>query len=76
MVNAMIMYSLESLEEMVEESGDIRAAAVFEAVKRRMGGNWFKRVNPINLPHPLFPDRYEQLAALDEEFQPDVVRGK
>ena len=74
MVNAMIRYDLVALESMIAESQDARAAAVFEAVARRLGGSWFKRMNPVNAKHPLFPDRYEQLAGLDAEFQPAVVR--
>lgn len=74
MVNAMIRYDLTSLEAFIAESQDVRAAQVFEAVSRRLGGSWFKRMNPVNTKHPLFPDRYEDLAGLDEEFQPAVVR--
>lgn len=74
MVNAMIRYDLVALESMIAESQDIRAAAVFEAVSRRLGGSWFKRMNPVNTKHPLFPERYEELAGLDAEFQPAVVR--
>jgi nicotinamide-nucleotide amidase len=74
MVNAMIQYDLASLEAMIAESGDIRAAEVFEAVTRRLGGSWFKRMNPVNTKHPLFPERYEQLAGVDQEFHPAVVR--
>lgn len=76
MVNAMIKYDFALLETMINESGDIRAAAVFESVTNRMGKTWFKRMNPVNVPHPLFPERYEQLAALDTEFQPAVISGK
>ena len=74
MVNAMIKYDLVSLDAMLVESGDIRAQQVFEAVTRRLGGSWFKRMNPVNTKHPLFPERYEQLAGLDAEYQPTVVR--
>jgi len=73
MVNAMIRYDLVALESMIAESQDERAAEVFKAVTGRLGGSWFKRMNPVNVKHPLFPDRYEDLAGLDQEFQPKVV---
>ena len=74
-VNAMIKYGVEEVEQMINDSGDVRAAAVYESVTSRLGATWFKRMNPINVPNPLFPERYEQLAALDSYFQPAVVRG-
>ncbi len=72
-VNAMVQFDLDTLRGMISESGDERAASVFESVMHRMGATWFKRMNPVNVPHPLFPERYDQLAGLDIEFQPSVI---
>jgi nicotinamide-nucleotide amidase len=71
----MIKYGVEEVEQMTNDSGDIRAAAVYESVTSRIGKTWFKRMNPINVPHPLYPERYDQLAVLDSYFQPPVVKG-
>lgn len=76
MVNAMIKCGIQEVEDMIEDSGDIRAAAVFESVTDRMGKTWFKRMNPVNLPHPLKPSRYARLDTLDSNFRPAVVNGK
>jgi nicotinamide-nucleotide amidase len=73
MVNAMMTLDLHSLKKFIEASQDERAMVVFSAVSQRLGSSWFKRMNPVNTKHPLFPDRYEQLAGLDQEFQPKVV---
>jgi NAD+ synthase len=72
-VNAMIKYGIEELETLINDSGDVRAAAVFESVTSRMGKTWFKRINPINVSHPIFPERYDELAGLDGYFQPSVM---
>jgi NAD+ synthetase len=74
-VNAMIKHDVEEVEQMINDSGDVRAAVVFESVTSRMGSTWFKRMNPINVRHPLFPERYEELAILDDYFVPAVVRA-
>lgn len=75
MVNAMIKYDLDRLRPTINESGDDRAIAIMRSVTSRLGATWFKRMNPVNVPHPFFPERYEQLAGLDCEFQPAVVGG-
>lgn len=53
---------------------DLHAQDVSATVLRRIRSTWFKRLNPVNLPHPLV-DRYRQLKRIDEVlFRPDVVR--
>lgn len=46
---------------------DARAKLVFEAVVSRMGATWFKRKNPLNVPHPL-ENRYELIESIDREL--------
>ena len=43
---------------------DERANQVFDAVIKRMGGTWFKRMNPVNLQNK-FHDRYSALSDID-----------
>lgn len=38
---------------------------ILDAVKNRISNTAFKRANPLNLPHPLYADRLEQLQELD-----------
>ena len=55
---------------------DPHAVDVFELVMQRIGSTWFKRMNPINIVHPLDGRRYVELDHLDEAlFHPDVVGG-
>jgi NAD+ synthetase len=50
------------------------ADSAWRAVITRMGATWFKRRNPIRLPHPLV-DRYEMINAIDRRFfVPDWLR--
>jgi NAD+ synthetase len=44
------------------------------SVADRMNATWFKRMNPINVPHPM-ANRFGKLEAMDEYlFRPNVVR--
>lgn len=53
---------------------DARARQVFDTVTRRMSGNWFKRINPIQFEHPLAP-RLAALAGMDAQlFRPEIVK--
>jgi NAD+ synthetase len=53
---------------------DERAAIVFRNVTGRLGSTWYKRVNPIQFEHPVFP-RLGSLALLDASlFQPNVIK--
>ena len=55
---------------------DERAEKVFNELLNRMGSTWFKRVNPVNIKHPLDPSRYDRLATIDSDlFHPAVVKG-
>lgn len=54
--------------------GDERAEQVYKAVNDRIKLTWFKRMNPVNLPHS-FIDRYGFLEDIDDGFRPAVVRG-
>jgi nicotinamide-nucleotide amidase len=38
---------------------------ILDAVKNRISNTVFKRTNPLNLPHPLYNDRLENLQELD-----------
>jgi len=46
---------------------DERANQVFDAVVKRLGGTWFKRMNPVNLQNKLH-DRYSALSNIDNTF--------
>lgn len=46
---------------------EVRAVTVAEAVTRRMAATWFKRKNPLNVPHPL-QDRYAMIDRLDNDL--------
>lgn len=55
-------------------ANDPRAAVVHEAVVSRMGATWFKRRNPLNVPHPL-EDRYDLIDSIDRTmFVPETFR--
>lgn len=59
----------------VERVNDPRAEEVFTAVTSRMGATWFKRRNPLNLPHPL-EDRFGLIESIDtDRFVPSCVAG-
>src|SRR5690606_8268984 len=54
--------------------GDERARQVYRNVTGRMGRNWFKRVNPLQLEHPFLP-RLSALARMDAAlFRPEAVK--
>ena len=38
---------------------------ILDVVKNRISNTVFKRTNPLNLPHPLYNDRFENLQELD-----------
>lgn len=55
---------------------DPRAQQVFDAVVTRMGGTWFKRMNPVNLENK-YHDRYAALAHIDNTlFVPKSITGE
>jgi nicotinamide-nucleotide amidase len=54
---------------------DERALQVFNSVVTRMGGTWFKRMNPVNITNYQH-DRYGALAAIDQRlFMPASLLG-
>jgi len=64
------------LREFLKIEGDERAEAVYEAVMTRMGGTWFKRMNPVNLQNKIH-DRYSDLALIDNSmFVPSSLIGE
>lgn len=53
---------------------DARASNVFISVVKRMGGSWFKRMNPVLLHHA-HHSRYAMIDEIDGAvFRPEVVR--
>ena len=64
----LMTYVLHQGEDEIEYSAspDPRREQVREAVTTRMGGTWYKRFNPLNIPHPL-EDRYALLRGIDRE---------
>jgi len=38
---------------------------IVDAVTERVRGTTYKRFNPLNLDHPLYPDRFDDLSNLD-----------
>lgn len=76
MVFEMSKHHTSKLSELrsVLELTDHRAEIVFDAVTRRMGAGWFKRMHPININHPT-ADRFGMLSRLDQSlFRPDCVK--
>lgn len=55
----------EDVRNKLELGGEDRAK--FNAVESRMRAGWFKRYNPMKLPHPL-ADRYGMLEKIDKNF--------
>ncbi len=54
---------------------DPYAIQVFENLMQRMGGTWFKRLNPVNIKHPLDSTRYTELDGVDHDlFHPIVIK--
>lgn len=42
---------------------------IIDTVKEKITNTVFKRANPLNLPHPLYNDRFEQLQELDHRLR-------
>lgn len=65
-----------NLAKAINFGSDIHAIEVFERVMQRVGSTWFKRMNPVNIPHPLDGRRYVELNHIDEAlFHPKVIGG-
>lgn len=65
---------LRALKKELGVADDERADHVFDEVCKRIGGTWFKRMNPVNIQHGIEKSRYSHLANLDQLFQPKVVK--
>ncbi len=54
---------------------DEHAEMVLNGLLDRMGSTWFKRMNPVNIKHPVDPGRYARLSGIDcDMFHPVVVK--
>jgi nicotinamide-nucleotide amidase len=42
---------------------------IMDSVKERISNTTYKRANPLNLPHPLYNDRFENLQSLDSNLR-------
>ena len=82
MVNAIIngLHDEEDADDAINTlllgiGNDERAKAVYNAVITRMGGTWFKRLNPVNLQNKIH-NRYMDLALIDSQlFVPASLLG-
>ena len=63
------------LKKFLDFGVDAHAEEVFDDLMARMGGTWFKRINPVNIRHPFDTGRYNELANADADlFYPAVVK--
>lgn len=68
--------TVDHLRAVLDFKGDARAEQVFQSVTKRMGGSWFKRMNPVNLQNK-FHDRYSVLSEIDNTFfVPKSITGE
>lgn len=80
-INGMVMDlapsggEIEYLRKELGVESDEKANQVFDAVVGRLKGTWFKRMNPVNLKHPLDGSRYSELESLDQNYVPAVLKG-
>lgn len=67
--------NVDHVRDELKMKDDDRALQVFNAVMTRMGGTWFKRMNPVNLQNK-FHDRYSMLTNIDQRlFIPNSLIG-
>lgn len=45
---------------------DVQDHKIVEDVKQKITNTIYKRTNPLNLPHPLYPERFEKMEQLDK----------
>ncbi len=63
------------LEKFLDFGDDTHAKEVFDDLIARMGGTWFKRVNPVNIKHPFDGGRFVELEVADcDLFRPAIAR--
>lgn len=66
---------LQQLRDRLQVQGDDHATGILSTVLARLKRTWFKRVNPVQLDHPL-ADRFALLDRTDEAFfRPAVLRA-
>ena len=67
---------IEELNIITEDTVvDSRAEMVFNRLMDRMSSTWFKRMNPVNIKHPVDSGRFRRLDSIDVDlFQPNVVK--
>ncbi len=59
-------YPLDEIEALFGD-GDDRVVGVFRSTISRIQKSWFKRMNPVNIPHPL-QDRYGMIGEIDQVY--------
>lgn len=63
------------LKKFLDFGDDVHAGEVFDDLMARMGGTWFKRVNPVNIKHPFDERRYGELEVADcDLFRPAITK--
>ena len=74
-LQAKVGFTSAHVLEVLGIGDDEKAVMVFNTLLDRMGSTWFKRMNPVNIEHPLEPGRYAALDAIDRDlFHPPVVK--
>ncbi len=67
---------IADLAPLIAPQDDEHARTVVDTVLRRLAATWFKRINPVNLDHPLV-DRLSLLDGLDDQwFRPPTVQRR
>lgn len=70
-----MLLSLNLLTQSPDEfGGDRHAEDVYKAVTDRIALTWFKRMNPVNLPHAFDNGRYAFLEDIDRGYRPHLLR--
>ncbi|MDA8842058.1 NAD(+) synthase [bacterium] len=62
-----LLRSWDNTHDNLEKGG--RDESIVENVKQRIASTTFKRLNPVNLNHPLDQDRYSDLERLDDKLR-------
>lgn len=59
------LFESKYIKQQLEDDNDVR---IISEVESRIGSTVYKRFNPLNLQHPHFADRYDQLLKLDNHL--------
>jgi hypothetical protein len=65
------MELIEEKRELIRLKNDIKFQndlKIIDSVKSRVRNSGYKRSNPYNLLHPMFPARFGELEILDEQL--------